>query len=61
MIEAFYGSAGQIRFSWNPHHVMIRATEGQLLFQEKRDRLNLLSRVSKVSEGSEAEKTLLMK
>ena len=36
------------------HRVMIRGTEGQLLFQEKRDRLNFLSRISKVSEGTGA-------
>jgi REP element-mobilizing transposase RayT len=33
---------------------MIRATEGQPLFQEGKDRLNFLSRISKVSEGTGA-------
>jgi hypothetical protein len=41
------------------HHVMIRATEGHLLSHEKGDHLNLVSRISKVSEGPEAEKDLL--
>jgi len=36
------------------HHVMIRATQGQPLFQEGKDRLNFLSRISKVSEGTGA-------
>jgi hypothetical protein len=40
---------------------MIRGTEGQPLFQEEKDRLNFLSRISKVSEGLEGEKTLLTK
>jgi hypothetical protein len=35
------------------HHVMIRGTEGQSLFQEEKDRLNFFSRISKVSEGLE--------
>jgi len=36
------------------HHIMIRGTEGQPLFQEGKDRLNFLSRISKVSEGTGA-------
>ena len=36
------------------HHVMIRATQGQPLFQGGKDRLNFLSRISKVSEGTGA-------
>jgi hypothetical protein len=40
---------------------MIRGTEEQPPFQEDKDRLNFLSRISNVSEGSEGEKPLLMK
>ena len=39
------------------HHLMIRGTEGDVLFQEDKDRLNFLSRISKVSEGIGGEKT----
>jgi len=39
------------------HNVMIQAIQGQPLFQEHKDRLNFLSRISKVSEGIGGEKT----
>jgi hypothetical protein len=40
---------------------MILATQGQPLFQEGKNRVNFLSRISKVSEGLEGERNLLMK
>ena len=36
------------------HHVMIRGTEGQVIFREDKDRQNFLSRVTQISEDTGA-------